>query len=260
MTPRAQPFQASIREGRPGIRAAVIGASLLVHAAVALVASRPAPPRPPPLPAAIEVAFVKPRPPPVAALIKRPAKPLALRASREPRRAAMTAARSSTPAPPRSPVPLRAAPTSIASAVAPRPLVLSGFTVSAVSSGSAVAGSGTTVAVRGAAISTSTGGSGGGGTESDSQPPVVLNAGSVDIHKYYPPGALKNGFEGAVGLKLVIDADGTIVGASVTRDPGEGLGEAALRAVREFRFSAGRVDGERVRAVVPFVIRFVIHL
>ncbi len=60
MTPRAQPFQASIREGRPGIRAAVIGASLLVHAAVALVASRPAPPRPPPLPAAIEVAFVKP--------------------------------------------------------------------------------------------------------------------------------------------------------------------------------------------------------
>ena len=60
-------------------------------------------------------------------------------------------------------------------------------------------------------------------------------------------------------LRLVSDADGTIVRASIEGDPGNGLGDAALRAVREFRFSPGLRNGEPVRAAVPFVIRFKIN-
>ena len=140
------------------------------------------------------------------------------------------------------------------------PIILSQFTVSAVS-GRVAGGTGTSPggSPRGTDISTRES-PGGDGSEDVSQPPVVLNAASVDIKKYYPPAALKEGFEGAVNLKLVIEADGTIASATVTRDPGAGLGEAALRAIREFRFSAGRQNGERVRAVIPFVIRFVINL
>jgi hypothetical protein len=33
------------------------------------------------------------------------------------------------------------------------------------------------------------------------------------------------------------DSDGSIAEASVVRDPGDGMGAAALRAVREFRFA-----------------------
>ena len=64
--------------------------------------------------------------------------------------------------------------------------------------------------------------------------PGVLNKGAVDINKYYPPDARRKEFEGEVVLRLLIDADGSIVKVEVVSDPGEGLGAAAARAVREF--------------------------
>lgn len=264
MTWHAQAFQGPSRDGRPRVRAVVIGASLLAHLVIAALASRPSlasqpgPPRP--LPAAVAVLFVKPRPArPDAAPAKKPAKTVALKASRGPR--AMVAAAPDT-RPPLAPPPPRDSMRVLAPAPAasPRPIVLSGFTVSAVSGGvKGGIGNGSGGDASGRDFSTR-GSPGGDGSGSVSQPPVVLNAGNVDIKRYYPPAALREGFEGAVSLSLVIDADGTMVSASIARDPGEGLGEAALRAVREFRFSAGRLNGERVRAVLPFVIRFVIHL
>ena len=86
----------------------------------------------------------------------------------------------------------------------------------------------------------------------------ILNREAVDIRRYYPKGALQRGFEGEVVLRLTIDADGTIAEATVIRDPGGGLGHAALEAVREFRFTPGRVGATPVATAIPFVIRFVI--
>jgi hypothetical protein len=43
----------------------------------------------------------------------------------------------------------------------------------------------------------------------------------------------------------------------VIKDPGDGLGPAALRAVREFRFAPGKQGGAAVATAIPFVIRFV---
>ena len=88
--------------------------------------------------------------------------------------------------------------------------------------------------------------------------PRVLNRDQVDIRRYYPKEALQHGLEGEVVLRLTIDSDGSIAEATVVRDPGEGLGAAALRAVREFRFAPGKVGASPVATAIPFVIRFVI--
>jgi hypothetical protein len=42
-------------------------------------------------------------------------------------------------------------------------------------------------------------------------------------------------------------------------DPGNGMGSAALRAVREFRFATGNVGAATVATKIPFVITFVSH-
>ena len=88
--------------------------------------------------------------------------------------------------------------------------------------------------------------------------PRVLNRDEVEIRRYYPKEALQRGREGEVVMRLVIDSDGSIIEASVLRDPGNGMGAAALRAVREFRFAPGRVGTTPVATAIPFVIRFVI--
>src|SRR5256885_1139614 len=83
--------------------------------------------------------------------------------------------------------------------------------------------------------------------------PRVLNRDQVDIRRYYPKEALQRGVEGEVVLRLTIDSDGSIAEASVVRDPGEGLGAAALRAVREFRFAPGKVGASPVATAIPFL-------
>src|SRR5438105_5506888 len=88
--------------------------------------------------------------------------------------------------------------------------------------------------------------------------PQVLNGDQVDIRRYYPKEALRRGREGEVVLRLTIDFDGSIAEASVVRDPGDGMGAAALRALREFRFAPCKVGATPVATAIPFVIRFVI--
>ena len=92
-----------------------------------------------------------------------------------------------------------------------------------------------------------------------SELPSVLNRDALDIRKFYPPDALKREFEGDVVLRVLIDSDGSIARVEVVSDPGEGLGAAAMRAVREFRFAPGKVNGEAVATTIPFTIRFVIN-
>ncbi len=89
--------------------------------------------------------------------------------------------------------------------------------------------------------------------------PSVLNREAVDLRKFYPPDALKKEFEGEVVLRLLIDSDGSVAKADVVTDPGQGLGQAAVRAVHAYRFSPGKVNGSAVATTVPFVIRFVIN-
>ena len=89
--------------------------------------------------------------------------------------------------------------------------------------------------------------------------PRPLN-GPVNLRKYYPAPALKEGFEGDVVLRLLIDADGSIAKVEVISDPGLGLGAAAARMVRvEYRFSPAKVNGTAVATTVPFTVHFTLN-
>lgn len=90
--------------------------------------------------------------------------------------------------------------------------------------------------------------------------PRPLNGESVNLRKYYPPEAMKQGFEGDVVLRLLIDADGSVAKVDIVSDPGLGLGPAAAKMVRaEYRFAPATVNGQPVATTVPFIVHFTLN-
>jgi TonB family protein len=65
----------------------------------------------------------------------------------------------------------------------------------------------------------------------------------------YPPSAARNRLEGQAEVRLTIGPDGRVVEASVIEETpaGHGFGEAALEAVRQWRFEPFTRDGRPVR-------------
>jgi TonB family protein len=70
----------------------------------------------------------------------------------------------------------------------------------------------------------------------------------------YPFGA--EDLEADVGLELVVDAHGGVESARVTRGAGHGFDEAALAAVRKYRFTPAERTGSKVRVRMPWVVQF----
>jgi protein TonB len=63
----------------------------------------------------------------------------------------------------------------------------------------------------------------------------------------YPDAARREGIEATVTVEIVVEVDGTVLDAHVVRRAGFGFDEAALAAVRQFRFTPARHDGRMVR-------------
>jgi protein TonB len=80
-----------------------------------------------------------------------------------------------------------------------------------------------------------------------------------DLRRFYSPEARRKEREGAVVLRLWLDASGAVTRAEIVSNPGDGLGEAALRAARELRFSPARIQGQPVATSVPFTLHFVLR-
>jgi len=80
-----------------------------------------------------------------------------------------------------------------------------------------------------------------------------------DLRRFYPPEARRKEREGSVLLRLWLDATGVVTRAEIISNPGDGLGEAAVRAARELRFSPAKIRGEPVATSVPFTLHFVLH-
>jgi TonB family protein len=78
------------------------------------------------------------------------------------------------------------------------------------------------------------------------------------LRPFYPEAARQHGVEGDVVLRLLIDADGSLAKVDVIRDPGAGLGAAGARAIRQFRFRAGKVNGQPVATTITYVLHFVL--
>lgn len=72
----------------------------------------------------------------------------------------------------------------------------------------------------------------------------------------YPVHARADEVEGDVGVEIVVDREGRVVDARVTRPAGHGFDEAALTAVRAYRFSPALRVGRAVRVRMPWSVRF----
>jgi len=239
--------------------AALLGASLLLHAAfVVLLGRAPAVPparsqRP------LEVAVVdKPAPPPP------PAEPVPMKAARVPRRPAQDlpppAARTQPSPPPTAPPP----PSREAAKTEQQPIVLPGITLESTSQGGSFAvPAGNTLYAQPSRTATD---------PAEAKPykadryvaaSQVNELPSVEgrpdsLRPFYPEAARQRGVEGDVVLRLLIDADGSLAKVDVIGDPGAGLGAAGARAIRQFRFRAGRVGGQPVATTITYTLHFVL--
>lgn len=73
----------------------------------------------------------------------------------------------------------------------------------------------------------------------------------------YPGEARRLGFEGKVRLRLLIDEQGRVAGATVLDDPGHGLGAAAARSLpRHCRFRPGRRGGQAVATSIVYTVGY----
>jgi periplasmic protein TonB len=73
----------------------------------------------------------------------------------------------------------------------------------------------------------------------------------------YPAEARRAGVEGRVVLRLMLDASGAVVDATVVEDPGYGLGAAAVDSVRRHcRFVPARRGEEAVASWIRYPVRF----
>lgn len=72
----------------------------------------------------------------------------------------------------------------------------------------------------------------------------------------YPNHARADELEGDVGVEIVLDREGRVVEARVTRAAGHGFDEAALAAVRAYRFSPAQREGRAVRVRMPWSVQF----
>jgi protein TonB len=72
----------------------------------------------------------------------------------------------------------------------------------------------------------------------------------------YPEAARAAGIEGDVHLELVVGLSGSVESARVVRGIGHGLDEAALQAVRQFRFAPATKAGQAVRVRMGWSMQF----
>lgn len=73
----------------------------------------------------------------------------------------------------------------------------------------------------------------------------------------YPKLAIRMGWEGSAVCSIEIDANGRVIKASIQESSGyAALDEAALKALRGWKFRAGSVEGQPARTTIEHTIHF----
>ena len=77
----------------------------------------------------------------------------------------------------------------------------------------------------------------------------------------YTPEAMRARIQGAVRLRGIVELDGTISNIEVVQslDPTYGLDNAAVAALRQWRFQPGTLNGQPVRVLVTIDMRFALR-
>jgi TonB family protein len=90
----------------------------------------------------------------------------------------------------------------------------------------------------------------------DQMPELIGGPASVQQRVVYPELARNAGIQGTVLLQFVVSEDGVPEEIEVIQGLGEGLDEAAARALAESRFEPGRHEGQPVRVKLVLPVRF----
>ncbi|MBK7104512.1 MAG: energy transducer TonB [Ignavibacteriae bacterium] len=72
----------------------------------------------------------------------------------------------------------------------------------------------------------------------------------------YPESSKKEGVEGKVFVKVIIDENGNVESAEVEKGVNKELDEAAISAIKLTKFTPGEKDGKFVKAEVTIPIKF----
>ena len=73
----------------------------------------------------------------------------------------------------------------------------------------------------------------------------------------YPEEAMKNGVEGMLIVKFIVERDGQITNATVIRDIGAGLGDEAIRVINKMpTWQPGTQRGRPVRVQFNLPVKF----
>lgn len=80
----------------------------------------------------------------------------------------------------------------------------------------------------------------------------------LDEKLKYPKEALKAGFEGVAVVTFVVEDDGDTDDFQILEDPGHGLGDAALKAIKRMKYKwvPGRNKGEAVNTLMRVPVAF----
>ena len=87
------------------------------------------------------------------------------------------------------------------------------------------------------------------------RPPELIQFAEAE----YPAEARAAGLSASVRLHVTIDADGQVSDAQVVAPAGHGFDEAALAAVKVFRFSPAEVDGAPAAVQIEYVYNFALE-
>jgi len=90
----------------------------------------------------------------------------------------------------------------------------------------------------------------------DRQPRLIGGLNALRKAVRYPRKARKQGIEGRVIVRFIVDTDGRVQEASVPEPVHPLLDEAAIKAVRTMKFVPGQKDGERVAVQLSVPIGF----
>lgn len=102
-------------------------------------------------------------------------------------------------------------------------------------------------------------GRGAGAPGSPGQPVLRTNREAKPIQTVranYPPMALRAGLESDVTLRIIVDTDGNVTHAEITKGGGAAFDEEALKAVKQSRFEPAQNNGQNVLAEFSYVFRF----
>jgi protein TonB len=81
----------------------------------------------------------------------------------------------------------------------------------------------------------------------------------TEVRIPYPQEAKVKAIEGAVVMDLLIDAEGNVRESRLLEGPGVGLNEAAMEAVKRFKFKPARIEQRAVAVRIRYVYRFVLE-